>query len=169
MIEEVQDKIVDLFTAGIADNLSPLASPAGSEAITLTAPAKYVINYDPKTCIIPMNMMPACLQIPIKTTPDHRMQTGLITYWHHKIAIIFLVEQVSTRADALTACETLQRQRSRYAEAAIKTLWGGQQTAPLYQVTLDDIIYSRVMGNDEATRFLGSVWLYVTVKEKETL
>jgi len=169
MIEEVQDKIVDLFEAGLAANLAALASPVGGEAITLTAPNKYVINYDPSTCILPQNMMPACLMLPEGSTQQHRLGGGLTTYWEHVIRIVFLLEQVSTRADALTACETLQRQRSRYAEAAIKTLWAGQQTAPLYQVKLDAIKYSKTLGNDEQTRFLGSVWLFVTVLEKETL
>ena len=154
MIEEVQDKIVDLFTAGLATNLSTLASPSGGEAITLTAPAKYLTNYDPKTCIIPQNMFPACLQLPESSVPQHRMQTGLTTYWQHKIRIVFMLQQVSTKADALTAGETFQRQRSRYAEAAIKTLWEGQQTPPIYQVELDAIRYSKTLGNDEQTRFI---------------
>jgi len=169
MIEEVQDKIVDLLTAGMATNLAALASPSGGEAITLTAPNKYVINYDPKTCILPQNMFPVCLMLPEGSTQNHMLGSGLTTYWQHKIRIVFMLQQVSTKADALTACETLQRQRSRYAEAALKTLWEGQQTPPIYQVELDQIRYSKTLGNDEQTRFVSSVWLFVTVLEKETL
>jgi len=169
MIEKAQNAIVTVLKAGLETNLAALRTASGLEALALTAPAKYMVNYDPKTCILPMNFFPACLQIPVSSEPEHKMQSGLRTRWRHKIKIVFMLQQVSTKADALTACETLQKQRSRYAEAAIKTLWEGMPSDPIFMVELDEIKYSNTLASDDETRFLGSVWLFVTVHENETL
>ena len=169
MIEEAQDQIVTLMETYLAANLTALASPSGGEAITLTAPNKYLINFDPESSIIPQNMMPACIQIPGSSTSMDWLKSGPYVTWEHRIALVFLLELVSTKADALTAVETLQRQRSRYAEAAMKVLWVYHNTGVLTSVDLEKIQYSQVLGNAEQTRFMGSVWLYLNVREDETL
>lgn len=169
MIEEAQNAIVTVLEAGLETNLTALESPSGLEALTLDPPNRYLINYDPRTLILPINLLPACIQIPVSSEPDHKMQSGLRTHWRHQIKLVFMMQPVSTKADALAACETLQKQRSRYAEAAIKTLWAGMPSDPIYLIELDDIKYSNTLHNTEQTRFTGSVWLFITVTEKETL
>ena len=169
MIEEVQDQIVTLMETYLETNLTALASPSGGEAITLTVPNKYLINFDPETSMPPQNMFPVCLQIPGYSTAIDWMKAGPYVTWEHRIALVFLLELVSTKANALTAVETLQRQRSRYAEAAMKVLWVYGNTGVLTSVDLEKIQYSQVLGNAEQTRFMGSVWLYLNVREDETL
>lgn len=169
MIEEVQDKINSLLSTGLEANLAALRAPVGGTALPLVAPNKYLINYDPDTSMIPMNMLPAVIQMPEKSPVDHRTQNGIHVYWHHNIRIALVLSQLSTNATALDAVETLQRQRSRYARAIIKTLWAGQQQNPLTQIILRDILYSKPMMNAEEDRFLGSVWLLITAVEYETI
>ena len=167
MIEGVQDKINSILSTSLEANLAAERSPSGGVALPLIAPKKYLINFDPETTILTQDLLPALIQIPEKTPPNHTLQ-GYHTYWEHRIRLALIVEQVHT-GDALTACETLQRQRSRYAKAIIKTLWAHQQEDPIYKVTLNDILYSKMMHNAEESRFVGSVWLYLTVLEKEVI
>ena len=169
MIEEAQNALVTVLQAGLATNLTALEEPSGLEALTLTAPNKYAINFDPNKIMMPMNLLPACVQIPVSSSLQHRMQSGLRVKWEHYIKMALVLQPVSTKTDAIAACETLQKQRSRYAEAIMKTLWAGMPSGSVYDIDLIDIKYSDTFANNNETRFLGTVWLLLTVKENETL
>ena len=167
MIEEVQDAINTVLKNYLEANLALERAPSGGVRLPMIAPRKYTINYDTDQTFLTQDQLPAFIQIPEKTPPDHTLQ-GYHTYWNHKIRLALVLEQVHT-GDALEACEALQRQRSRYARAIIRTLWEHQQDSVMVKITLDDILYSKMMHSAEESRFVGSVWLYVTVKEKEEL
>jgi len=169
MIEEVQDAIVSIIQTNIGSELESLRSPEGGTALTLTVPAKYLINYDPETTLIPQNSYPAVVQIPGRSDLEDRLQQGHVVIWWHSIALILLFQLQSNRTDALNAIELIQRQRSRYALATVAALKKNQQTDPIQQIKINDIQYTRTLSDDENTVLLGGVWISLMARERVTL
>jgi len=169
MIEEVQDKIATILGTYMEGELATLASPAGGVALTLTKPQRYLVNYDPASTIIPQNLFPACAMIPGRTENEDRLQQGHVVYLWHSLAVVFLFEVPTGKTDALNAVELLQRMRSRYAKAAMGCLKKYQQTAPIEQIKIDSIEYTRTLSDAENMVLMGAVWLAIKAREKVTL
>ena len=160
MVEEVQDKIVDLLTTYLESELSGLESPSGGVALTLAVPAEYLINFDPNSTILDASY-PKCLILAARTTHDDELSTGYrVVNWHELAVVVLIIDQ---------DIEKLQRKRSRYAEAIRSVLKTYQQTAPLQMVRNFRFVYDRTLRDESLSAYLGSVWILLEARERETI
>jgi len=171
MIEEVQDTYVDILNTNLAAELSGLESPSGGVSLTLAAPAKYLINFEPGVTVIPSNYYPCCIVWGLNQELDDEIRTGIcVTHWHDiAVVMCFLNSAGKTPTDAINAVENIQRMRSRYARAVIGVLKEHQQTDPIQMIKIENIDYSRVLHDQANKALLSFVWIKTRARERETL
>lgn len=173
MIEEVQDTLEAILTANLAGELSSLASPEGGVAMTLTVPARYLLDYTPQNNqpILSSDLFPCCVLYYEDSEVDDEISTGYRVVWWHQFTVIllFLTTELKDYTDALNAIENLQRARSRYAQAITAALKKNQQTDPIQMIEFTGIGRGPTLVKADMTQIFGSVGVGIRVREAQVL
>ena len=172
MIEEVQDTLSSILTSNMAAELATLDDPAGGLAMTLTAPTRYLIDYDPDIgSMLPADLYPLGIIYYEDSTVDDELSTGYRVVWWHRFLVVcmFMTTDLTSYTDVLNAIENMQRGRSRYAEAVIGALKKNQQTSPIQMIRIERVDRSRTLVKPDMTQILGGIGIEILVRESQTL
>ena len=155
--EQAQDDVIDLLRVKLPDELLALeqrkdhsGQPWGP-LIPLQPPKAYFNLMNPTIDAQMWNAMPSISIEPNLTRIDENASSGqIIRNGHSLAAVIFVMHQNP---------DTLQRMRSRYAEAVVRVLKRNQQCGCLERIDVGDVLYDRAYPRKGSSSFFAPVFV----------